>query len=216
MTNYMGDADYSHDGMIAIVVEREMYSPYHRIGTFDENGDAVEGFSPRGMDIDRNGVAWVALASGHMASFDRRKCKGPLNGPEALGQHCPEGWSFFTEPLPQFKNLDRSGSSEGSYYTWVDQFNVLGLGENTPINTGNQSGALLVLTDGEWVRLRVPYPLGFYTKWMDGRIDDPDAGWKGRGIWASFSGRAPFHMETGKGTTGQVFHFQMRPDPLSD
>ncbi|MEE4111140.1 MAG: hypothetical protein V2I24_17440 [Halieaceae bacterium] len=182
----------------------------------DENGDAVEGFSPRGMDIDRNGVAWVALASGHMASFDRRKCKGPLNGPEALGQHCPEGWSFFTEPLPQFKNLDRSGSSEGSYYTWVDQFNVLGLGENTPINTGNQSGALLVLTDGEWVRLRVPYPLGFYTKWMDGRIDDPDAGWKGRGIWASFSGRAPFHMETGKGTTGQVFHFQMRPDPLSD
>src|SRR5690606_33455745 len=29
------------------------------------------GYSPRGMDIDRNGVAWAALASGHMASFDR-------------------------------------------------------------------------------------------------------------------------------------------------
>ncbi len=182
----------------------------------DENGDPIEGFSPRGMDIDRNGVAWVALASGHMASFDRRKCEGPLNGPEATGQHCPEGWSFYTEPLPQFKNLDRSGSSEASYYTWVDQFNALGLGENIPINTGNQSEALLVLNDGEWVRLRVPYPLGFYTKWVDGRIDDPDAGWKGRGIWASFSGRAPFHMETGAGTTGQVFRFQMRPNPLSD
>ena len=182
----------------------------------DDNGDPVEGFSPRGGDVDRDGVYWVALASGHMASFDRRKCEAPLNGPEATGQHCPEGWSFYPEPLPQFKNLDRSGSSEGSYYTWVDQFNVLGLGENTPINTGNQSEALLALNDGEWVRMRVPYPLGFYTKWMDGRIDDPDAGWKGRSIWASFSGRAPFHMETGKGTTGQVFQFQLRPNPLSD
>ncbi len=182
----------------------------------DENGDPIEGFTPRGGDIDRDGVAWVALASGHMASFDRRKCEGPLNGPQATGQHCPEGWSFYTEPLPQFKNLDLSGSSEGSYYTWVDQFNTLGLGENIPINTGNQSEALLVLNDGEWVRMRVPYPLGFYTKWMDGRIDDPDAGWKGRGIWASFSSRTPFHMETGQGTTGQVFHFQLRPDPLSN
>ena len=182
----------------------------------DENGDPIEGFTPRGADIDRDGVAWVALASGHMGRFDRRECAGPLNGPQATGQHCPEGWSFYTEPLPQFKNLDRPGSSEGSYYTWVDQFNTLGLGENIPINTGNQSEALLVLRDGEWVRMRVPYPLGFYTKWMDGRIDDPDAGWKGRGIWASFSGRAPFHMETGEGTTGQVFHFQMRPNPLSN
>ena len=58
------------------------------------------GFSPRGGDVDRNGVYWAALASGHMASFDRRKCKGPLNGPTATGQHCPEGWSFYAEPLP--------------------------------------------------------------------------------------------------------------------
>jgi len=181
----------------------------------DENGDAIEGFSPRGGDVDRNGVMWVALASGHMASFDRSKCTGPLNGPEATGQHCPEGWTFYEEPLPQFSNLDRPGSSEGSYFTWVDQHNTLGLGKNTPINTGNQSGALLALNDGEWVRMRVPYPLGFYTKWMDGRIDDPDAGWKGRGIWATFSGRAPFHMETGKGTTSIVYHFQVRPDPLA-
>jgi len=182
----------------------------------NENGDAIEGFSPRGGDVDRNGVMWVALASGHMASFDRRLCEGPLNGPEATGQHCPEGWTFYTEPLPQFQNLDRPGSSEGSYFTWVDQHNTLGLGENTPINTGNQSGALLVLDDGDWVRMRVPYPLGFYTKWLDGRIDDPDAGWKGRGVWATFSGRAPFHMETGKGTTSIVYHFQVRPDPLAE
>ena len=53
------------------------------------NDPISPGFSPRGMDVDRNGVVWAALASGHMASFDRRKCKGPLNGPKATGQHAP-------------------------------------------------------------------------------------------------------------------------------
>jgi hypothetical protein len=181
----------------------------------DDQGEPIEGFSPRGMDVDRNGVAWVALASGHMASFDRSKC-ATLNGPEATGQHCPEGWTFYTEPLPQMKGVEYSGSAESSYYTWVDQFNTLGLGENIPINTGNESEGLLVLKDGEWIVLRVPYPLGFYTKWLDGRIDDPAAGWKGRGLWATISTRAPFHMEGGKGTTSKVFQFQLRPDPLAD
>ncbi len=181
----------------------------------DENGEPVEGFSPRGMDIDRNGIAWVALASGHLGRFDRSACEGPLNGPDATGQHCPEGWTFYTEPLPQIGGVDEPGSAESSYFTWVDQFNTLGLGENVPINTGNESEALLALDDGEWVVLRVPYPLGFYTKWMDGRIDDPDAGWKGRGIWATVSTRTPFHMEGGQGTTSKVFKFQMRPNPLA-
>jgi hypothetical protein len=175
----------------------------------------VQGFSPRGMDIDRNGVAWVALASGHLASFDRRKCTGPLNGPAATGQHCPEGWTLYAEPLPQMKGVTESGSAEASYYTWVDQFNTFGLGANTPINTGNASEGLLALKDGKWVILRVPYPMGFYTKWLDGRIDDPNTGWKGRGLWATIGTRAPFHMETGKGTTSKVMHFQLRPDPLA-
>jgi hypothetical protein len=180
--------------------------------------DAVtpaQGFSPRGMDIDRNGVVWAAMASGHMASFDRRKCKGPLNGPKATGQQCPEGWTFYTEPLPQMQGVSETGSAEASYYTWVDQFDTLGLGANTPIDTGNGSEGLLALKDGRWVVLRVPYPLGFYTKWMDGRIDDRSAGWKGRGLWATISTRTPFHMETGKGTTSKVMHFQLRPDPLA-
>ena len=175
----------------------------------------IQGYSPRGMDIDRNGVVWTPLASGHMASFDRSKCTGPLNGPTATGQHCPEGWTLYPEPLPQLKGLSDSGSAESSYYTWVDQFNTLGLGENVPINTGNESEGLLALSDGEWVVLRVPYPLGFYTKWMDGRIDDPDAGWKGKGLWATYSTRAPFHLETGMGTPSKVVHFQLRPDPLA-
>jgi hypothetical protein len=179
------------------------------------NDPKTPGFSPRGGDVDRNGVFWAALASGHLASFDRRKCRGPLNGPKATGQHCPEGWTLYPEPLPQLKGVTDSGSAEASYYTWVDQFDTSGLGRNVPINTGNGSEGLLVLRDGKWVVLRVPYPLGFYTKWLDGRIDDPKAGWKGRGLWATVSTRTPFHMEGGKGTTSKVLQFQMRTDPLA-
>jgi len=175
----------------------------------------ARGFSPRGMDIDRDGVVWAALASGHLGSFDRRKCKGPLNGPTATGQHCPEGWTLYPEPLPQLGGVADSGSAEASYYTWVDWFDTLGLGRGVPINTGNASEGLLALKDGKWIVLRVPYPLGFYTKWMDGRIDDANAGWKGRGLWATVSTRAPFHMEGRKGTTSKVLKFQLRPDPLA-
>jgi hypothetical protein len=175
----------------------------------------MPGYGPRGMDIDRNGVAWTPLASGHMASFDRRKCTGPLSGPTATGAHCPEGWTLYPFPGPQLQNVTESGSAEASYYTWVDQFDTLGLGANVPIATGNANEALLALVDGKFVRLRVPYPMGFYTKWMDGRIDDAGAGWKGKGLWATYSTRAPFHVEGGKGTTSKVVHFQLRPGPLA-
>ena len=105
----------------------EVYEP-----PFANEKAQIQGFSPRGGDVDRNGVYWTALASGHMASFDRRKCKGPLNGPTATGQHCPEGWTLYAEPLPQLKGVTDNGSAEGSYYTWVDQFDTFGLGRNVP------------------------------------------------------------------------------------
>jgi hypothetical protein len=176
----------------------------------------MPGYGPRGMDIDRQGVVWTPLASGHMASFDRRLCKRPLNGPAATGKHCPEGWKLHAFPGPQLQTVADPGSAEASYYTWVDQFDTLGLGKDVPIATGNANEGLLALVNGKFVVLRVPYPLGFYTKWMDGRIDDPGAGWKGRGLWTSVSTRAPFHMETGKGTTSKVVKFQLRPDPLAN
>src|SRR5690606_27166427 len=45
----------------------------------------LPGFGARGADIDSEGVVWVSLGSGHLGAFDRRKCEGPLNGPEATG-----------------------------------------------------------------------------------------------------------------------------------
>jgi len=61
----------------------------------------------------------------------------------------------------------------------------------------------------------VPYPIGFFAKGLDGRIDDPKAGWKGKGLWSTYATRTPFHVEGGKGATSKVLHFQLRPDPLA-
>jgi hypothetical protein len=173
------------------------------------------GFGVRGGDIDRNGVVWVSLASGHLGEFDRRKCKAPLNGPNATGDHCPEGWSFHRLPGPGFVNVPQM-SVESSYYTWVDQHDTLGLGANVPIATGNLFDGVHALVGGKFVTLRIPYPLGFYAKGLEGRIDDAAAGWKGRGIWITSGDRTPWHKEGGKGTKPLVVHFQVRPSPLVD
>jgi hypothetical protein len=185
------------------------------------------GYGIRGMDVDRNGVVWVPLDSGHLASFDRRRCKGPLNGPGAeQGSKCPEGWSFYPLPGPAIEG--DTGAAENPYYVWVDQRDALGLGPNVPIATGNQSDSLHALVGGRIVELRVPYPIGFFAKQIDGRIDDPDGGWKGRALWTTSGNRTPFHIEAidapapgAPGATGDtlasplVVTFQLRPDPLA-
>jgi hypothetical protein len=172
------------------------------------------GFGVRGADIDSKGVVWVSLASGHLGRFDRRTCKGPLNGPMATGDHCPEGWTFYKYPGPGFEGIG-DNSAEASYYSWVDQHNTFGLGADVPMSTGNLNDGLIALKDGQMIVLRVPYPLGFYAKGIDGRIDDSNAGWKGRGLWAASGDRTPWLKEGGKGSTPFAAHFQIRPDPLA-
>ena len=177
----------------------------------------VQGFAPRGMDVDSKGVVWTVLSSGHYASFDRSKCKGPLNGPTAAtGQHCPEGWSLYKFPGPNYKGAVENGSADSAYYNFVDRFDMLGVGKDVPLATGNLSEGLLVLVNGKFLTLRVPYPMGYYAKGLDGRIDNPNGGWKGKGIYTPISTRAPFHMEGGKGTPPKLVKFQMRPNPLAN
>jgi hypothetical protein len=173
-------------------------------------------FGPRGIDIGLDGVVWTVLSSGHIASFDRKLCKGPLNGPTtAEGKQCPEGWHVYRLPGPQFKGMDPKGSANHAYYVWVDRYNVLGLGKNVPIAEANGAESLLALVDGKFVNMRMPYPLGFFTKNVDGRIDDDSKGWKGRGLWTTSGTRANFHSEGGKDAYPKVFKVQLRPNPLA-
>jgi hypothetical protein len=173
----------------------------------------MPGYGVRGGDIDSKGVVWVSLGSGHLASFDRSKCK-ILNGPTATGNHCREGWGFYQYPGPGFEGIG-DNSAESSYYSWVDLHNTFGLGADTPFSTANLNDGIVALKDGKMVTIKVPYPTGFYAKGMDGRIDDPAAGWKGRGIWISSGDRTPWLQEGGKGMKPMAVHMQLRPDPLA-
>ena len=176
----------------------------------------VEAYSTLGIGIDSHGVVWVALVgSNQLASFDRRKCMGPLNGPTATGQHCPEGWSLYPVPGPKFKGSEIP--SDFFYHNWVDRYGTLGLGPDVPIVNGTGSDSLIAfLPDAkQFVTMRLPYPMGLYTRSVDGRIDDPKGGWKGRGLWVANNERVAWHIEGGKGTKSFIAHFQIRPDPLA-
>jgi hypothetical protein len=176
-----------------------------------------EGYGSRGLDLTTDGVVWTVLSSGHMASFDRKKCTKEIKGPEAItGKMCPEGWTLYKFPGPQFNGVSDKGSAEHAYYIWVDRENTLGLGKNVPIASTNGGEALTAIVDGKFVTLRIPYPLGFFSKNVDGRIDDPSAGWKGKGIWTTFGSRAPFHNEGGVQNSPKLYKVQMRPDPLAN
>ena len=169
-----------------------------------------------GVAIDSKGLVWQNWRGAHqMLSFDRRKCK-VLNGPNATGQQCPEGWTVYTKPGPTFQGGPDYSSTDMLYMTETDRD---GLGKDVvlagDVNAHSffvempQGGQMTTLT------LRVPYPLGLAARAGSGRIDDPNARWKGRGFWSSYSMYTPWHQEGGKGARPKVVKFQVRPDPLT-
>ncbi len=176
-----------------------------------------------GVELDSEGVAWQNWrATDHITSFDRRKCT-VLNGPRATGDHCPEGWTVHRKSdLPTLEGTPYQ--ADLNYLIMTDRHDTAGLGRDTVITYPNNSDALLAFLpeSGEWVTLRVPYPLGFYTRQAHGRIDDSTAGWKGRGLYSAVMTYAIWHLEGGepgvmggKGQKAFVAKFQFRPDPLA-
>jgi hypothetical protein len=128
---------------------------------------------------------------------------------------CHQLGNLATRTIP--KSLGPFESSEAVWLRRVQSGQAGGgLGANVPIATGNLFDGVHAFVNGKFVTLRIPYPLGFYAKGLDGRIDDAAAGWKGRGIWITSGDRTPWHKEGGKGTKPMVVHFQVRPSPLAD
>ena len=98
---------------------------------------------------------------------------------------------------------------------------VAGLVARLPVEIGDRvsAGDLLLALDpdtGKLTVLRVPYPLGFFACGLDDRIDDPNAGWMGRGVWATYGEAATWHIEGGKGVRPGIVKFQVRPNPLAN
>jgi hypothetical protein len=161
---------------------------------------------------DANNTLWTSggRQNGAIGYEPRFPGNGPRGGDIALRR----GLDALPFPRTTVQGRQRVRQRRSELLYWVDQFDAFGLGKNVPIATGNLDDALLALVDGKFLTLRVPYPIGYFTKWMDGRIDDPNAGWKGKALWSTYSTTTMFHLETGKGTLPKVVRFQLRPGPL--
>ena len=125
--------------------------------------------------------------------------QGPLNGPAAAtGKQCPGRLDALSVPGSAVQGRRRNRAARTTPITSGSIDSTRSASARTcrsrPANGGE---ALLALVDGKFVTLRVPYPMGFFAKNVDGRIDDPNAGWKGKGIWTTIGTRAPFHNEGG-------------------
>jgi hypothetical protein len=188
---------------------------------YDPAKDAFEvykppapGHGPRGVDVDTKGVIWTGLGgSGHLAKFDRSKCRRTWG----TGDQCPEGWTLYRSPGPKIKTgegPENETNADFHYYLWVDQFNTLGMGKDTVIVNGTGSDSLLAFDQKteKFTIIRVPYPKNLFTRGLDGRIDDPKAGWKGRGLWFDNGTDPVLHSEVQRSYVG---HVQLRPSPLA-
>ncbi|MEO2199165.1 MAG: hypothetical protein ABGY72_24185 [bacterium] len=178
----------------------------NRIDMFDPKTKTYEqyvlpppAYGPRGIDATTDGTLWFGTGSGHLGKFDRTT----------------KEFTYWETPGPKIQGTDEAtGSADFHYYIWVDQFDTFGLGADQVILTGTNSDSLLAFNPATelFTKIRIPYPLGTFTRGLDGRIDDPDAGWKGRGLWVSNNTDGLLHTENRMGYISQI---QLRPNPLA-
>jgi hypothetical protein len=174
------------------------------------------GYDPRGIDVDSQGVVWTGLAAtSHLAAFDVRKCKNLTGKMKVDGSDCPEGWTLYQTEGPKLKGTNVP--ADFHYFNWTDSHNIMQMGQDTPFLTGSDSDSLIALNPQtkKWTYFTIPYPLGFYARGMDGRIDDANAGWKGRALYSNYGTHFVWQVEGGKGTKGKIVKFQLRPNPLA-
>ncbi len=168
----------------------------------------------RGHRPQRRGVDGAGGEQPH-GQLRRAQVQGPERPGEARWQPVPRGVDALSDDGPEAERHRRPG-----------RLPLLQLGG--PVQHRRPRGQHPVCdriefrraagaqpADKEWTTLRVPYPLGFYSRGMDGRIDDARAGWKGRGLYANYGTHFVWHIEGGKGTKGKVVKFQIRPDPMA-
>jgi streptogramin lyase len=178
----------------------------NRIIAFNPKTDSFKDYvlppparGPVGIDAATDGTLWFGTGSGHLGRFDPKT----------------ERFTYWESPGPKLKGSGgKTGSADFHYSIFVDQWNTSGLGRNIVILSGTNSDALLAFDPRteRFTVIRVPYPLGMYQRGLDGRIDNADAGWKGRGLWITYANDPIKLVETG---IGCINHIQVRPNPLA-
>ena len=156
------------------------------------------------------------LRAATSASFDRRKCKGPLNGPNATGKHCPEGWTLYPFPGPQFRDVKDAGQRRGELlHLGRPVRHVRARQERADRHRQPQRRAARARRRQVRHAARA-LPDGLLRQ-VGGRAHRrSQRRLERQGPVGDLGNRTPFHMEGGKGTRPKVVgRFQLRPDPLA-
>jgi hypothetical protein len=180
--------------------QNKLYMLDPKTNKFKDYPLPLPGRLSHGVDFSTDGMLWFSAGSGHLGRLDPKTGK----------------FKYWDLPGPKFTGTGmETGSTEYPYFLWVDQFDTLGMGKDTVIVTGTTSDSMLIFDPKKemFTVFRMAYPIPFYTRGLDGRIDDAKAGWKGRGIWATYSSYLPKFTET---RYGSVDHIQVRPSPLAN
>ena len=131
-----------------------------------DNPRACAGFSPRGMDIDRQrcglGVAaQAATSAASIAALQRRAQRSDGDG-EAL----PRGMEALSDAGPKLQGRGRERERRLALLQLGGPATTLRHGTDLPIIAGSGRTRCWHCTtaDGQFTALRVPYPLGSYAK----------------------------------------------------
>ncbi|HLB46497.1 MAG TPA: hypothetical protein VJL59_05665, partial [Anaerolineales bacterium] len=169
-TGAYGTAISPVDGTVWLTVS-QTNGPQNKLFMFDPKNRKFKDYPlplplrlSHGIDFSTDGLVWFSAGSGHLARLDPRTGK----------------FSHWELPGPKFAGTAKeTGSTEYPYFLWVDQFDALGLGKDTVIVTGTSSDSMMIFDPKKetFTSFRLPYPMPFFTRGLDGRIDDPRACW---------------------------------------
>ena len=153
-----------------------------------------------------DGVVWTHAGQRPHGELRPAQVQGPADRAECGDrQACARRAGRSTAiPGPQFAGVDRDGSAEPR---------LLRVGRplqharprqrRADRQRQRQRSRCPRWWTASWSTIRVPYPLGFFTKNVDGRIDDPNAGWRGSGLWTTTGTRTVVPQRRRHGRTGR-------------
>ena len=126
------------------------------------------------------GVVWASLASGQHRQLRPQQVQRSAQRTERDRRPLPRGLVVLQVSGPGLRGHRRQQRGVRATTAGSTSTTPFGMGKDVPVSTANLMDGLVALgKDGKMVSLRVPYPMGFYAKGLDGRIDDPNAGLEG-------------------------------------
>ena len=175
------------------------------------------GYRTRGIDVDRNGVIWTALAgSSQLASFDRTQVQG-AERPAHARRPALQGRLDVLSACRARRSRARRSAPTSTITTGSISSTRSGLGENMPIANGSSSDSLLAfMPDNE----AVGDDARPVSRWAS-----TAAGWTAASTIRTPVGRAagstrpmaptPLAHRGRPREPGNLVKFQIRPDPLA-